>query len=42
VNSVIVSILAGWVLLVAVTAAIQDYSAELGTATGLPAAQIFV
>jgi len=42
VNSVIVSIIAGWVLLVAVTAAIQDYDAELGSATGLPAAQIFV
>jgi amino acid transporter len=42
VNSVIVSIFAGWILLVAVTAAIQDYDAELGTKTGLPAAQIFV
>ena len=42
VNSVIVSIFAGWVLLVAVTAAIQNYDAELGTKTGLPAAQIFV
>jgi amino acid permease (GABA permease) len=42
VNSVIVSILAGWVLLVAVTAAIQNYNAELASSTGLPAAQIFV
>ena len=42
VNSVIVSIIAGWILLVAVTAAIQNYSAELATSTGLPAAQIFV
>ncbi|MHB8186102.1 MAG: amino acid permease [Dermatophilaceae bacterium] len=42
VNSVIVSIIAGWVLLVAVTAAIQNYDAELGSSTGLPAAQIFV
>jgi amino acid permease (GABA permease) len=42
VNSVIVSIFAGWILLVAVTAAIQNYDAELGSKTGLPAAQIFV
>jgi len=42
VNSVIVSIIAGWVLLVAITAAIQDYEGALGTSTGLPAAQIFV
>lgn len=42
VNSVIVSIIAGWVLLVAVTAAIQDYAGELASTTGLPAAQIFV
>jgi len=42
VNSVIVSIIAGWVLLVAVTAAIQNYDKELATTTGLPAAQIFV
>ena len=42
VNSVVVSIIAGWVLLLAVTAAIQNYSAELGSSTGLPAAQIFV
>jgi len=42
VNSVIVSIFAGWILLVAVTAAIQNYTAELNSPTGLPAAQIFV
>jgi amino acid permease (GABA permease) len=42
VNSVIVSILAGWVLLVAVTAAIQNYDGTLATKTGLPAAQVFV
>lgn len=42
VNSVLVSIFAGWVLLVAITAAIQDYEAERTSATGLPAAQIFV
>ena len=42
VNSVVVSIIAGWVLLLAVTAAIQNYTAELGSSTGLPAAQVFV
>ncbi|MGO4602057.1 amino acid permease [Terrabacter sp. 2YAF2] len=42
VRSVWVSILAGWVLLVAVTAAIQDYDAALGTDIGLPPAQIFI
>jgi len=42
VRSVWVSILAGWVLLVAVTAAIQDYPAERNSATGLPPAQIFI
>ncbi|MBA2559027.1 MAG: amino acid permease [Propionibacteriales bacterium] len=42
VRSVWVSILAGWVLLIAVTAAIQDYAAERNSATGLPPAQIFI
>ena len=42
VRSVWVSILAGWVLLVAVTAAIQNYNAERNSATGLPPAQIFI
>lgn len=42
VRSVWVSILAGWVLLVAVTAAIQDYDKVLGTDIGLPPAQIFI
>ena len=42
VRSVWVSILAGWVLLVAVTAAIQNYDAERNSATGLPPAQIFI
>ena len=42
VRSVWVSILAGWVLLVAVTAAIQDYDASAGTDIGLPPAQIFI
>lgn len=42
VRSVWVSLLAGWVLLVSVTAAIQDYDAQRATATGLPPAQIFI
>ena len=42
VRSVWVSILAGWILLVSVTAAIQNYSAERTSATGLPPAQIFI
>lgn len=42
VNSVLVSIIAGWVLLIAVTAAIQDYQGSLDSATGLPPAQIFI
>ncbi len=42
VRSVWVSILAGWILLIAVTAAIQNYSAERGSTTGLPPAQIFI
>lgn len=42
VRSVWVSILAGWVLLIAVTAAIQDYAAERASETGLPPAQIFI
>ncbi len=42
VRSVWVSILAGWVLLIAITASIQDYAAERASATGLPPAQIFI
>jgi amino acid permease (GABA permease) len=42
VSSVWVSILAGWVLLIAVTAAIQDYEAARTSDTGLPPAQIFI
>jgi len=42
VSSVWVSILAGWVLLVAVTAAIQNYERARTSATGLPPAQIFI
>ena len=42
VNSVLVSIAAGWILLIAVTMAIQDYAKERGSSTGLPPAQIFI
>ncbi|HVT70403.1 MAG TPA: amino acid permease, partial [Trebonia sp.] len=40
VMSIIVSLVAGWVLLIGVTFAIQNYSGEVGTA--VPPAQIFV
>ena len=42
VRSVWASILAGWILLVSVTAAIQDYAGARGSETGLPPAQIFI
>lgn len=42
VNSVLVSIIAGWVLLIAVTAAIQSYEGARTSSTGLPPAQIFI
>lgn len=42
VTSVLVSLVAGFALLVAVTAAIQDYPAERTTALGFPPAQIFI
>ncbi len=42
VSSVVVSVIAGFFLLFAITWAIQDYNGELGTATGLPPAQIFI
>ncbi len=42
VSSVAVSIVAGWVLLIAVTAAIQSYEGARTSATGLPPAQIFI
>ncbi|WP_412542814.1 amino acid permease [Longispora sp. K20-0274] len=43
VSSVVVSLVAGFVLLVAVTAAIQDYDKELAaTATGFQPAEIFI
>lgn len=42
VNSVLVSLVAGWFLLLAITFSIGDYDKELGTAMGLPPAQIFI
>ena len=42
VRSVWVSIIAGWFLLVSVTAAIQDYAGARNSDTGLPPAQIFI
>ncbi len=42
VRSVWVSIIAGWFLLVSVTAAIQDYDVQRASDTGLPPAQIFI
>ena len=40
--SVVVSVIAGFVLLVAITWSIQDYDAQRTTALGLPPAQIFI
>jgi amino acid transporter len=42
VMSILVSLVAGWVLLIGVTYAIQDYDGEVGTATAVPPAQIFI
>jgi amino acid permease (GABA permease) len=42
VMSIIVSLIAGWVLLIGVTFAIQNYTAEVGSATAVPPAQIFI
>ena len=42
VNSVVVSLFAGWVLLVAITASIQNFDAARTTSIGLPPAQIFI
>jgi len=42
VMSILVSLLAGWLLLIGVTFAIQHYTAEVGSATGVPPAQIFI
>jgi len=40
--SIVVSLIAGWVLLLGVTFAIQNYDAELNSPTGVPPAQIFI
>ena len=42
VMSIIVSWIAGWILLLGVTFAIQNYNKELASATGVPPAQIFI
>jgi amino acid permease (GABA permease) len=42
VTSILVSLVAGWVLLIGVTYAIQDYAGEVGSSTGVPPAQIFI
>jgi amino acid permease (GABA permease) len=42
VSSVVVSVVAGFFLLFAITWAIQDYDGERTSATGLPPAQIFI
>jgi amino acid permease (GABA permease) len=41
-NSILVSLVAGWVLLIGLTFAIQNYQGTLGTSTGVPPAQIFI
>ena len=42
VMSIVVSLFAGWVLLIGVTFAIQHYDATLASPTGVPPAQIFI
>lgn len=42
VNSVVVSVIAGWVLLVGMTFAIGDYAAQRASDTGVPPAQIWI
>jgi amino acid transporter len=42
VMSIVVSLIAGWVLLVGITFAIQDYDGALASETGVPPAQIFI
>lgn len=42
VNSVLVSLVAGWILLLAVTFAVQDWDAARESEIGLPPAQIFI
>lgn len=42
VMSIVVSLVAGWVLLIGITFAIQNYTGEVKSATGVPPAQIFI
>jgi amino acid permease (GABA permease) len=42
ITSIVVSLVAGWVLLIGITFAIQDYAGEVGSSTGVPPAQIFI
>jgi amino acid permease (GABA permease) len=42
VMSIVVSLIAGWILLIGVTFAIQNYTKELASPTGVPPAQIFI
>ncbi|WP_243640288.1 amino acid permease [Streptacidiphilus pinicola] len=42
VMSILVSLVAGWVLLIGITFAIQNYNGEVNSATGVPPAQIFM
>ncbi|GGU40362.1 amino acid permease [Lentzea flava] len=42
VMSIVVSLIAGWVLLVGITFAIRDYDGALASTTGVPPAQIFI
>ncbi|GAA1985261.1 amino acid permease [Amycolatopsis minnesotensis] len=42
VNSILVSLVAGWVLLIGLTFAIQDYDGAVNSSTGVPPAQIFL
>ena len=42
VMSIVVSLFAGWILLIGLTFAIQNYSKELASPTGVPPAQIFI
>jgi amino acid transporter len=42
ITSIIVSLIAGWILLIGLTFAIQDYDGALGSGTGVPPAQIFI
>ncbi|MFI9331277.1 amino acid permease [Kitasatospora sp. NPDC052868] len=42
VNAIVVSLVAGWILLLGITFAIQDYDGALTSSTGVPPAQIFI